>query len=453
VSPRPIQRIQIWSVQDRRKNPHAKKPWIVRWAVDGESFSRSFRTKSEADRFRSRLHVAQQDGERFDARTGEPESWSPAPDDVRVHEWARLWVAQQWPEWAPRTRRSDVEALARFLPHASNPDAPSPPAGLRKYLTETLVPDRKLDEESECERWLGRWALPLSDLNREMLAEVERKLGIGDRRQTLAAQTAGRYRKVAHACIRRAVELGRLDADPWPPPPKGRNRRKAVKKREDVDVRRLPDIEAMTAIIQGIRSHQPGSRKYQVMTAIMYFAGLRPSEVVMLRPRALSLPKRGWGAIEVVEADIDWDEPGDPKTGDRTVPIPPELVELLRSWIEEHELAAGKLLFRTRNDRRPTQSNWGRALKRSCANVGRPPMRVYDCRHACATSWLQAGVPLGETARWLGHSVETLVRVYVGALEGDDTQARQRIDTAFAGRRKWLPDLGCTNSGRHRTSH
>jgi integrase len=69
-------------------------------------------------------------------------------------------------------------------------------------------------------------------------------------------------------------------------------------------------------------------------------------------------------------------------------------------------------------------------------------MRVYDCRHACATTWLQAGVPLGETARWLGHSVETLVRVYVGALEGHDEQARGRLDGLFADKRAWLSDLG-----------
>ena len=36
-------------------------------------------------------------------------------------------------------------------------------------------------------------------------------------------------------------------------------------------------------------------------------------------------------------------------------------------------------------------------------------LRVYDCRHAAATTWLQAGIPLGGTARRLGHSVETLV--------------------------------------------
>ena len=39
--------------------------------------------------------------------------------------------------------------------------------------------------------------------------------------QALAASTAGRYRKVAHTCVRRAVELGRIPADQWPPTPTG----------------------------------------------------------------------------------------------------------------------------------------------------------------------------------------------------------------------------------------
>jgi integrase len=98
-----------------------------------------------------------------------------------------------------------------------------------------------------------------------------------------------------------------------------------------VDVRVLPSPEKMVAIMDAIPSHQPGSRMYQAMTAVAYYAGLRPSEVVMLRPRALHLSATGWGSVEVVEADIDYDEPGEPKTDDRTVPIPPRLVELLRS--------------------------------------------------------------------------------------------------------------------------
>lgn len=60
-------------------------------------------------------------------------------------------------------------------------------------------------------------------------------------------------------------------------------------------------------------------------------------------------------------------------------------------------------------------------------------MGIYDCRHAAATTWLRAGVPLGEVAKRMGHSVETLVSKYVGALGGDEGLANERIELALAG--------------------
>jgi integrase len=59
-------------------------------------------------------------------------------------------------------------------------------------------------------------------------------------------------------------------------------------------------------------------------------------------------------------------------------------------------------------------------------------MRVYDCRHAAATTWLRAGVPLAEVARRLGHSVETLVSTYVGALPDDEKIGNDRIEAALS---------------------
>ena len=150
----------------------------------------------------------------------------------------------------------------------------------------------------------------------------------------------------------------------------------------------------------------------------------------MLRLRALSLPASGWGRVDVTEADISFDEPGEPKTGPRSVPIPPVLVAILRQWIEENQfIVADDLLFRTRNGRRPTASNWSRSWHRALAAVGQDPLRVYDCRHAAATTWLRAGVPLAETARRLGHSVETLVSTYVGALDDEEQIGNQRIES------------------------
>jgi integrase len=435
MSRRPVQDVRIWSVQDRRSNPNARSPWVARWVVDGKAHSKAFRTRALADRYRSRLLVAFHDGERFDRQLGEPESWRPPAEAMPVYVWARAWVLEQWQEWAPRTRRCNIEALSRFLPLVCAPEAPAPPTELRAHLQTSLRPDGAPEAASDPEKWLSRWGLSLGDLNRSLLADVERRLSLGDAGQPLAMATAGRYRKVAHSCVRRAVELEKLPSDPWPPAPKGRNRRKARRRRQAVDVRVLPGPDTMVAAIDAIRSHQPGSRMYQVMTAIAYYAGLRPSEVVMLRPRALHLPSSGWGRIEVVEADIDYDESGEPKTADRSVPIPPRLVELLRAWIAVHGFGNDDLLFRTRNDRRPAPSNWSRALKRALAKVGHRPLRVYDLRHAAATTWLRAGVPLGEVARRLGHSVETLVSTYVGALQGDDTASNTLIDTTLASTR------------------
>jgi integrase len=129
----------------------------------------------------------------------------------------------------------------------------------------------------------------------------------------------------------------------------------------------------------------------------------------------------GWGRIDVVDTDVSFDEPGEPKTGPRSVPIPPRLVEILRNWVDERGFAPDELIFRTRTGQRPSGSNWTRAWQRALRQIGHSPLRVYDCRHAAATTWLQAGAPLGEVARRLGHSVETFVSTYVGALVGDES--------------------------------
>jgi integrase len=425
------QDIRIFSIQDRSARPEARKPRVVRWRIDGRDYSQAFRTKAEADRLRSRLLVAQQHGEWFEPQTGRPESWSPRGADTQLHVWARRWVAEQWPEWAPRTRNEDVYAVSRLIPLATRRGAAPPPADLRRYLRDTLQPGSEIDPEHTHERWLSRWVLTLDELDRPTLAEVSADLGVGANGQALANETARRYRRVARSCIRRAVELEQLSADPWPPTPRGRSRRKVNQPKNAVDVRLLPTPAAAASIIEAMKSHQPGSRTYRAMTAVVYYAGLRPSEVVMLRPRALFLPPSGWGRIAVTEADVGWDEPGDPKTGSRSTPIPPGLVELLMRWTEDRGLVDDELMFRSARGNRPSQSNWSRALKRACAAAGHRRIRVYDFRHACATTMIRAGVPLAEAARRLGHSVETLVSTYIGAMDGDDVEANALIEKAL----------------------
>ena len=426
---RPIQEVKVFGVQDRRSTAQAKLPWIARHSIDGRQRSKSFRTRAEAERYRVLLLQAVHAGERFDATTGEPESWQAPLHDLLMHEWARRWLSDQWQEWQPRTRVSATEALARLLPLTVR-DGATPPAGLRRYLHVALSPAAEHDRDASLEAWLATNCLSLVEIDRERVAEIDRQLGLKLDGSPLAATTANRIRIVSRACVQAAVSIGAIAGDPWPPRSQQRARRKVARRKRGVDVRSLPGPVTMARAIDAITTHQPGSRTYRVMTAVAYYAGLRPSEVVMLRPRALVLPPDGWGRINVTEADISFDEPGEPKTGPRTVPVPPVLVTILRQWIEENGFdEADGLLFRTRGGKRPSPSNWGRAWHRALATVGQEPLRVYDCRHAAATTWLRAGVPLAETARRLGHSVETLVANYVGALDDEEHIGNTRIES------------------------
>ncbi len=426
---RPMQEVKVYGVQDRRSTAQAKLPWVVRYTIDGRHRGKSFRTRAEADRYRSLLMQAVQAGGRFDETTGEPESWQTPLREVRVHEWSRRWLAEQWQEWQPRTRVSATESLARFITIATEQGAKTP-EGLRVYLYTALAPGSEGVRDLQHEKWMAKNSLTLGDLDRERIADIDRRLGLKLDGSPMAANTTNRIRIIARASVQSAIEAGAVTADAWPQRSKTRARRKVARTKRSVDVRVLPSPAAMAEAIDAIVTQQPGSKTYRVMTAVAYYAGLRPSEVVMLRVRSAELPADGWGRLDVTEADISFDEPGEPKTGPRSVPIPPVLVAMLREWVEDNGMSTpDQLLFRTRNDTRPSGSNWARAWHRALESVGQKPMRVYDCRHAAATTWLRAGMPLGETARRLGHSVETLVSTYVGALDDEEQVGNQRIDS------------------------
>jgi len=339
----------------------------------------------------------------------------------------------EWQEWAPRTRDSELEALSRFIPLAVRSEAKPSPEAIRDYLKQWLRPGYEPTRaDTAFDLWLGRSVLSLGELDESALAEVERALGLGLKGQTWAPNTANGFRWTAKACIQRAADLKRIPKSPWPPTQKGRSRRKSQRNSKAIDITRLPNPQTMLKIIDAVPSHQPSSHKYEVMTAIGYLAGLRRSEVIMLSVGALELPESGWGRIDVIQTDDGYDNPADPKTGKRPVPIPLQLVRQLQVWIDQIETAKPPtLLFRTRSDSRPALSNWNRALTRATKQVNHINISPCDCRHACATTWLGAGVRLGEVAMRLGHSVETLVAYYVGALEGYDELANERITDVF----------------------
>src|SRR5689334_4303791 len=121
----------------------------------------------------------------------------------------------------------------------------------------------------------------------------------------------------------------------------------------------------------------------------------------------------------------------------RSVPIPPELVTILREHIEEFGTAADGRLFRSATGGMiyDTTHTWAaaRTLALAPEQVASPLAgRPYDLRHAAVSLWLNGGVAATEVANRAGHSVEVLLRVYAKCIDGGEEAANRRIDEALA---------------------
>ena len=148
--------------------------------------------------------------------------------------------------------------------------------------------------------------------------------------------------------------------------------------------------------------------------ACMYYAALRPAEVVGLSRQDCHLPKTGWGHLtleksrpEVNRRWTDTDSAHDERglkhraaSETRRVPIPPELVAILRVHIDTFGVAPDGRIFSS-DRRHPVASTaisdvWAeaRTLALAPAQVASPLAgRPYDLRHAAVSLWLAAGVP------------------------------------------------------------
>lgn len=106
--------------------------------------------------------------------------------------------------------------------------------------------------------WTAKNCLPLGDLDRERIADIDRKLSLKLDASQLAANTANRIRIIARASAQSAMEAGAVAADVWPQRSKTRARRKVARTKRNVDVRALPSPTAMAQAIDPIVRQQPG---------------------------------------------------------------------------------------------------------------------------------------------------------------------------------------------------
>jgi hypothetical protein len=166
----------------------------------------------------------------------------------------------------------------------------------------------------------------------------------------------------------------------------------------------------------------------------------------------LYLPKKGWGRIVLAasasRAGTAWTDGGSARQErglkhradheTRTIPVPPELVRLLRAHIKRYGTTPDGRIFQTARGGILHDSSynelWTEARKQALTPAQqRSPLgrRPYDLRHAAVSLWLNSGVPATEVARRAGHGVAVLLKIYAHCIDGQADAANQRITDAL----------------------
>ncbi|WP_394436111.1 site-specific integrase [Streptomyces sp. SGAir0957] len=187
----------------------------------------------------------------------------------------------------------------------------------------------------------------------------------------------------------------------------------------------------------------------------MYYAAMRPAEVIHLQKSQCRLPASGWGLLNlkggVVTAGKSWTDDGDvyeihslkrrAAKATRPVPIPPVLVRMLREHIERFGVAPDGRLFRNGKNNYVEAAaygiTWGRAREAALTldeHALELTKRPYDLRHAGISFWLASGVDPAECARRAGQSIQVLFRYYAKFLAEARNHANSLIEESM---RRW----------------
>ena len=446
--------VRFW---ETRQNKTAKGAlYTVRWTVAGREKSRTLAGKARAERYKSRLLQAADKGEAFDIESGLPESLAREVSQVTWLEHASEFMDMRWPKHAAKGRVSLAEGLIAVTPvlvksQRGAPDADLMRRALRKWAFNP--PRRDMPRPSEIDaalRWLARASLPISAL--EQSAVIALALDACAHKLDGSAASPEYYRRrrrVLYSALKYAVREKRLSANPLDSLSLDREW-KAPTVDYAVDRRRVASPAQMRQLLDAIRSTgiSQGARLV-ALYGCMYYGMLRPSEAVSLLLDDCELPAAGWGCLEFREvhsaAGREWTDDGQvhevrkpkggPKNAVRRVPIPPELVRLLREHVGSYGTAPDGRLFWTNRGGIYQPSTLWQVLRKArtaafpAAVVASPLARKpYDFRHAGISWRLNAGVPGPQVAEWAGHSVEVLYRIYAHCIEGDDGRWHKQME-------------------------
>lgn len=469
--------VRVWSIRvNRRKNCVT---YTVRWAVAGKTWPETFTTKALAAAFHARLLSACRTGEAFDTETGRPVSWNRESRHIPSwYEHAVRFVTMKWGRLAPKSRAALADSLATVTAALVDSEAGKPDARLLRSALATWAFNlnaRAADPEppanfAKAIKWMERHSLRLDRLMNAATArgalDALTKLPDGS---DAATTTVNRKRFAFHAALEYAVELedlpnNPLDAVKW--------RRPRVV--DAVDRRSVANPTQARRLLAAVRDHSDYGRHLLAFFALLYFAALRPGEALDVHADDLTLPRKGWGEVWLARSNPQpgraWTDDGAAGTSKalkhrergegRPVPLCPELVAILRRHVAEYGTAPDGRILQGQRGVSPMVSKstyakvWREARAAAFgAKLAATPLarRPYDLRHACVSTWLNAGVPATQVAEWAGHSVEVLLRIYAKCLDGTQGAARRRIAEALGSGDKSgeVPDDDAVPDERH----
>ena len=445
--------VKFWNTDIRQNRP---TPYRVRWVVAGQVFSDSFTTSGLADAFRSQLVTLARNGEPFSTEEGLPRSLLRKNRDVSFLAHAREYAAFTWKDAAGKTRVSILETLSRVVPVVTRniPGAPDPDvlrSALRKDLNQGAHGGQLDDAERKALAWLEKASRPVSAFeNDSVVCDVLDALAVNLDRTQAAPEYFSRRRRVLHRVLGYAVRKQRLEKNPlskgnlpesWTPPQAPENA---------IDPRCVGSPALITEMLAACSyvGRRQGPR-FVAFYGCMYYAMMRPAEVAALTRDGCHLPEHGWGRLTFTDSStaagkavtddgqvhehrgLKGRTKGRPPSGRRArrparqVPIPPELVTLLRGHLERYGTGPDGRLFRSESGNPLQPSTWWRVWQKARvfgltpAQQATPLLqRPYDLRHSGVTWRLNSGVPPTEVAAWAGHSVEVLMRVYAKCMPG-----------------------------------
>lgn len=450
--------VRFWDIT--RHETKNGPSYRVRRKVGGQVKSTSFKTKALAESFQSDLRQAAKRGEAFDVETGLPVSMLKAEKQKTFYDFALAYVDMKWPHAAAKTRDSMTDALATVIPALVKEDAIDNPetAVLRSALRQYALPPAARTESRPPEiksaiDWLEKHSLPMDELAKPRVT----RLGLDAITLRLDGTAAGattiaRKRSVFYNLLQYAVELEILASNPvdrvkaWKPP----KVREVVDRRVVVNPTQAKELLTAVTYVGLVKR----GRHLKGFFACLYYAGLRPAEALALRKADCSLPEEGWGLLIVAkskpQSNKRWTDSGEShddrglkhraKNEGRPVPIPPELVTILRDHIDEFGTNHDGRLFRTLTGGVISIGTYCEAWKAARAFAFSPEQvasplagRPYDLRHAAVSLWLNAGVAPPDVAERAGHGVDVLLKVYAKCIDGGAESANRRIGAALAG--------------------